>query len=255
MIPLSVQTSISVQREGVYYGQCSEICGTNHAFTPIVVEAVSRKDYGSRVSNQLIPPQEGGAFPIISASPHEEPLALMFCSGADSGASSSWVPVPQAPLLPAPEGGSPATPSSTSTSLVGHPSSENNSDKFLTPESSPGSGATPDNQSSNSSPNTEQKESLEFLSENERSFWKGEVIRTFNEVLEVVDPQGRVGRIPEEEVLDALHLDSPFLTRGEMEKICKALRNTPWPSYDQAERVSIYASVWNLLERSSRPEI
>ncbi|KAL0298207.1 UNVERIFIED_CONTAM: Cytochrome c oxidase subunit [Sesamum calycinum] len=44
------QTSISVQREGVYYGQCSEICGTNHAFMPIVVEAVSRKDYGSRVS-------------------------------------------------------------------------------------------------------------------------------------------------------------------------------------------------------------
>ncbi|WOG81107.1 hypothetical protein DCAR_0100252 [Daucus carota subsp. sativus] len=45
------QISISVQREGVYYGQCSEICGTNHAFT----QAVSRKDYGSRVSNQLIP--------------------------------------------------------------------------------------------------------------------------------------------------------------------------------------------------------
>jgi cytochrome c oxidase subunit 2 len=49
------QTSILVQREGVYYGQCSEICGTNHAFMPIVVEAVSRKDYGSRVANQLIP--------------------------------------------------------------------------------------------------------------------------------------------------------------------------------------------------------
>ncbi|GER46167.1 cytochrome c oxidase subunit 2, partial [Striga asiatica] len=48
------QTSISVQREGVYYGQCSEICGTNHAFMPIVVEAVDRKDYASRVSNQLI---------------------------------------------------------------------------------------------------------------------------------------------------------------------------------------------------------
>ncbi|KAL5052994.1 hypothetical protein RYX36_033676 [Vicia faba] len=49
------QISISVQREGVYYGQCSEICGTNHAFTPIIVEAVPSKDYGSRVSNQLIP--------------------------------------------------------------------------------------------------------------------------------------------------------------------------------------------------------
>ena len=48
------QISISVQREGVYYGQCSEICGTNHAFTPIVVEAVTLKDYADWVSNQLI---------------------------------------------------------------------------------------------------------------------------------------------------------------------------------------------------------
>ncbi|XP_044335490.1 cytochrome c oxidase subunit 2-like [Triticum aestivum] len=47
-------TSISVQREGVYYGQCSEIHGTNHAFTPIVVEAVTLKDYADWVSNQLI---------------------------------------------------------------------------------------------------------------------------------------------------------------------------------------------------------
>ncbi|RWR85024.1 cytochrome oxidase subunit 2 mitochondrion [Cinnamomum micranthum f. kanehirae] len=29
----SNQTSISVKREGVYYGQCSEIRGTNHAST------------------------------------------------------------------------------------------------------------------------------------------------------------------------------------------------------------------------------
>jgi cytochrome c oxidase subunit 2 len=48
------QTSILVQREGVCYGQCSEICGTNHAFMPIAVEAVSLKDYVSWVSNKLI---------------------------------------------------------------------------------------------------------------------------------------------------------------------------------------------------------
>nr|AND50124.1 cytochrome oxidase subunit 2 [Sphagnum tumidulum] len=47
------QTSIFIKREGVYYGQCSEICGTNHAFMPIVVEAVSLDDYVSRVSNKL----------------------------------------------------------------------------------------------------------------------------------------------------------------------------------------------------------
>jgi cytochrome c oxidase subunit 2 len=41
------QTSMFVKREGVYYGQCSEICGVNHGFMPIVVEAVSLEDYVS----------------------------------------------------------------------------------------------------------------------------------------------------------------------------------------------------------------
>ncbi|KAI5474110.1 NADH dehydrogenase subunit 1 (mitochondrion) [Pseudohyphozyma bogoriensis] len=35
------QTTALIQREGVYYGQCSEICGVYHGFMPIVVEAVS----------------------------------------------------------------------------------------------------------------------------------------------------------------------------------------------------------------------
>lgn len=39
------QTSMFIKREGVYYGQCSEICGINHGFMPIVVEAVSTEDY------------------------------------------------------------------------------------------------------------------------------------------------------------------------------------------------------------------
>nr|YP_665704.1 cytochrome c oxidase subunit 2 [Mesostigma viride]AAL36743.1 cytochrome c oxidase subunit 2 [Mesostigma viride] len=47
------QTSLFVQREGIYYGQCSEICGINHAFMPIVVEAVSVEDYISWVSQKL----------------------------------------------------------------------------------------------------------------------------------------------------------------------------------------------------------
>jgi cytochrome c oxidase subunit 2 len=39
------QTSAIIQREGVYYGQCSEICGVYHGFMPIVVEAVSLEKY------------------------------------------------------------------------------------------------------------------------------------------------------------------------------------------------------------------
>jgi len=34
------QASLFIKREGVYYGQCSEICGVNHGFMPIVVSAV-----------------------------------------------------------------------------------------------------------------------------------------------------------------------------------------------------------------------
>jgi len=39
------QTSFYLNRPGVFYGQCSEICGANHSFMPIVVEGVSLDKY------------------------------------------------------------------------------------------------------------------------------------------------------------------------------------------------------------------
>ena len=41
------QLRLITSRPGVYYGQCSEICGANHSFIPIVVESV---DYWSYIS-------------------------------------------------------------------------------------------------------------------------------------------------------------------------------------------------------------
>lgn len=35
---------------GVYYGQCSEICGSNHSFIPIVLEFVPIASYLSYIS-------------------------------------------------------------------------------------------------------------------------------------------------------------------------------------------------------------
>jgi len=35
----------TIDREGVFFGQCSELCGTNHGFIPIVVEGVSLENY------------------------------------------------------------------------------------------------------------------------------------------------------------------------------------------------------------------
>nr|YP_009266949.1 cytochrome c oxidase subunit II [Macrhybopsis hyostoma]ANN13974.1 cytochrome c oxidase subunit II [Macrhybopsis hyostoma]WJJ44471.1 cytochrome c oxidase subunit II [Macrhybopsis tetranema]BAW88070.1 cytochrome c oxidase subunit II [Macrhybopsis gelida] len=41
------QTAFIASRPGVFYGQCSEICGANHSFMPIVVEAVPLKHFES----------------------------------------------------------------------------------------------------------------------------------------------------------------------------------------------------------------
>ena len=33
------------EKEGVYFGQCSELCGLNHSYMPIVVKVVSQEEY------------------------------------------------------------------------------------------------------------------------------------------------------------------------------------------------------------------
>nr|ATE51027.1 cytochrome oxidase subunit II [nr. Cavitermes sp. VR-2017] len=44
------QVSFSINRPGVLYGQCSEICGANHSFMPIVIESVSTNQFINWVS-------------------------------------------------------------------------------------------------------------------------------------------------------------------------------------------------------------
>lgn len=46
------QTSTFIQREGVYYGQCSELCGVLHSSMPIVIEAVSVEKFLSWLYSQ-----------------------------------------------------------------------------------------------------------------------------------------------------------------------------------------------------------
>ncbi|WP_293948580.1 cytochrome c oxidase subunit II [Sneathiella sp.] len=41
------ETWIRIEKEGMYYGQCSELCGALHGFMPIMVKAVSKEEYAS----------------------------------------------------------------------------------------------------------------------------------------------------------------------------------------------------------------
>jgi cytochrome c oxidase subunit 2 len=39
------ETWFKAEREGIYYGQCSRLCGQNHAFMPIAIRIVSEQQY------------------------------------------------------------------------------------------------------------------------------------------------------------------------------------------------------------------
>nr|YP_010478226.1 cytochrome c oxidase subunit II [Nesophrosyne sp. 302 GMB-2012]UVI59670.1 cytochrome c oxidase subunit II [Nesophrosyne sp. 302 GMB-2012] len=45
------QGSIMMTRPGVFYGQCSEICGANHSFMPIMIESVNMKSFMAWIKN------------------------------------------------------------------------------------------------------------------------------------------------------------------------------------------------------------
>lgn len=47
------QGSIFLKRTGIFYGQCSEICGVNHGFMPIVVKSVTSADYINWIISKL----------------------------------------------------------------------------------------------------------------------------------------------------------------------------------------------------------
>ncbi|MGM0422402.1 MAG: cytochrome c oxidase subunit II [Pseudomonadota bacterium] len=45
------ETWFNIDKEGVYYGQCSELCGRDHAFMPITIEVVSKEEFEAWVEN------------------------------------------------------------------------------------------------------------------------------------------------------------------------------------------------------------
>nr|WHE42549.1 cytochrome c oxidase subunit II [Habroloma sp.] len=45
------QISFLINRSGLFFGQCSEICGANHSFMPIVLESISPKSFMNWIKN------------------------------------------------------------------------------------------------------------------------------------------------------------------------------------------------------------
>ena len=48
------ETWVRITKEGIFYGQCSELCGTGHAYMPIEIHAVSKEAYAEWVEKAKV---------------------------------------------------------------------------------------------------------------------------------------------------------------------------------------------------------
>jgi len=57
------QTWFNPEQTGVYYGQCDQLCGTNHAFMPIEIRVVTQDEFNAWVAQQHAPAPAPAAAP------------------------------------------------------------------------------------------------------------------------------------------------------------------------------------------------
>jgi cytochrome c oxidase subunit 2 len=99
-----------VEKPGVYYGQCSELCGARHGYMPIAVEALPRAQFnawvlaqsGGVIDHQPVP---AAAAPAASegAAPAAGASAAPAAPGQAPDASASAAPTATASATPAPK--------------------------------------------------------------------------------------------------------------------------------------------------------
>lgn len=81
------ETSFTVEKAGVYYGQCSELCGARHAYMPIAVEAVPPAQFAQWIASKggTMP----GAKPMAAAATGDEPVGMGTAPKVGDGSGKS----------------------------------------------------------------------------------------------------------------------------------------------------------------------
>lgn len=100
------ETWFKVEKEGVYFGQCSELCGKNHSYMPIVVKAVSQEAYDQWLNWAI--DEYGGTRPepaAGAAAAAETPAAAPAEAPAETPAET---PAAETPATETPAGEAPA---------------------------------------------------------------------------------------------------------------------------------------------------
>ena len=81
---------LTIDKPGVYYGQCSELCGPKHGFMPIAIEALPRDQFNAWVLKQAGGKIDGQPEP--AASPAADAAAPAAAPAADAPAADAAAP-------------------------------------------------------------------------------------------------------------------------------------------------------------------
>ena len=97
------ETWFKAEKTGTYYGQCSELCGVDHAFMPIEIKVVTQPEFEAWVASK------GGS--MTPDAPAPAPATPAAAAPAAEGAAPAAAPAPAAaaPAAPAPTS-TPAAP-------------------------------------------------------------------------------------------------------------------------------------------------
>src|SRR5688572_22386750 len=88
------EKTLTIEEEGIYYGQCMELCGARHGYMPIAIEAVSRPRFEAwlRAKGGTPGGEDAAAEAAPAAAPLQEPESSV--EGAPgAGAAPSPAPV------------------------------------------------------------------------------------------------------------------------------------------------------------------
>lgn len=101
------ETWFTAERVGTYYGQCSELCGVDHAFMPIEIRVVTEAEFqawvASKGGSMTKAADEAAAAAAATAAPAPAADAAAAQPGATPAATTPTAPAPAgAPAAPAP---------------------------------------------------------------------------------------------------------------------------------------------------------
>lgn len=99
------ETWFTAERTGTFYGQCSELCGVDHAYMPIEIRVVTEAEFAAWVASKggsMTKAADDAAAAAAAAAPAAAP--------ADAAAQAGATPAAATPTAPALAGAAPAAP-------------------------------------------------------------------------------------------------------------------------------------------------